>query len=525
MAVLKKIAYIKKHPNKISALNEVDSISTIITKLGYINNTYLLTEKDSIIDCEFTLNKKIEIIRVYYPENSIDQKILKQLALNTSNSYFDIFFNSIENTIYQLIQYFENSGHPFTSIYLSDISQQNDLLSAKLNLNISSKRTVDNIIIKGYPEFPEKYLKHYLNIKTNETFNINDLTKLSELINTIPFITQIKKPEVLFTKDSTSLYLYLTKKSNSNFDGIIGFSNEDNRSSIQFNGYLDLNLNNVLNKGESFGIHWENTQDLNSSLKLNFNSPYIFNSNFIFNGSFSIFRQDSSYVNTNGHIKLGHEINQKNLITLTGSNEKSNLSSTSNTSNNTNSFTKKMLGVSYTFNIPEKSIYNNRYKFYVDTGFLIGNRKSENSKTQQNIFELSANYIANLNTRNSILLKTTTQLLNTSNPFENELFRIGGINSIRGFNEQSILTSKYNITTIEYHYLTNKTSYLYTITDLAILNNINTQTTTQIYGVGLGYFLTTKRTILNLSYAVGSNYDTSFNINNSKIHIKITYPF
>jgi hemolysin activation/secretion protein len=184
-----------------------------------------------------------------------------------------------------------------------------------------------------------------------------------------------------------------------------------------------------------------------------------------------------------------------------------------------------MLGISYTFSIPEKPIYINRYKFFIDTGFLFGNRISDNTKDKQNIFELMAFYTANFNSRNSIYLKTTTQLLNSSNPFENELFRIGGINSIRGFNEQSILTPKYNVTTIEYHYATNTESYLYTITDFAILNNVNTQSTTQLYGLGLGYYLSTKRKILNLSYAVGTNYDTPFNISNSKIHIKISYPF
>jgi hypothetical protein len=71
----------------------------------------------------------------------------------------------------------------------------------------------------------------------------------------------------------------------------------------------------------------------------------------------------------------------------------------------------------------------------------------------------------------------------------------------------------------------NTNSYLYTITDIAILNNINTEETTQLYGLGLGYFLNTKNTILNLSYAIGKNYKSSFDLNNSKVHIKITYPF
>jgi len=116
-------------------------------------------------------------------------------------------------------------------------------------------------------------------------------------------------------------------------------------------------------------------------------------------------------------------------------------------------------------------------------------------------------------------------ILNTKNPLENELFRIGGINSIRGFSEQSIITQKYNVSNLECHYTLNNKSYIYSITDFAILNNTNTKNTSQLYGLGLGYYLNTKNTIIDYSYAVGSNYNTPFNINNSKIHIKVMYPF
>ena len=525
VAIIKSIHYKKQHFTKKESLIQIDSVSNKLSKLGYINNQFKLIETDSLLNCEFTLHKKIELIRVFYPKKAIDKDYLSQLALNVTDKYFDIAFTNIENTLNSIISYFENSGHSFTTIYLSDISEQNQQLTAKLNLNISKKRTINNIVIKGYPEFPKKYLKHYLGIRTNTTFNLNSLNELNERINTIPFTSQIKKPEVLFTKDSTTLYLYLKKKSNSNFDGIIGFSNEEGNGNIKFNGQLELNLNNILNKGESFHINWQNSQKEVSSLELNFSTPYIFNSKINFNGSFSIFKQDTSYVNTKGFIALDYNLNTTNAASIIGNTEKSSLSSTTNTPSNIQNFNKNLLGISYLFNIIEKPIHINRYKFSLRAGMLFGNRTSENIKTQQNIIEFKINYTHHFNLRNAIFIKTTSQILNTKNPLENELFRIGGVNSIRGFNEQSIITQKYNVSNLEYHYTLNNNSYLYTITDFAILNNINTSTTTQLYGLGLGYYLSTKNTILDFSYAVGSNYNTTFNINNSKIHIKVMYPF
>jgi len=525
VGVIKSITYNKHHSTKKDVYLEIDSVSNKLSKLGYLNNQFKLAETDSLINCEFNLHEKTEIIRIFYPKNSIDKNYLSQLALNVTDDYFDIPFNVVENTLNSIIDHFENLGNSFTTVHLTNISEQNQLLTAQLNLNVSKKRTINNIVIKGYPEFPKKYLKHYLGIKTNTTFNLNSLNDLNERINTIPFISQIKKPEVLFTKDSTALYLYLKKKSNSSFDGIIGFSNEESSGKIKFNGQLELNLNNILNKGESFHINWENNQKETSSLELDFRTPYIFNSKVNFNGSFSIFKQDSSYVNTKGLIALGYALNNNNAITLTGNTEKSNLSSTFNTNSKIKNYNKNLIGISYLFNIIEKPNSINRYKFNLTTGILIGNRTSENVETQQNVIDFTINYTLHFNLRNAIFIKTATQILNTKNPLENELFRVGGINSIRGFSELSILTQKYNVTNLEYQYTVNNDSYLYTITDFAVLNNINNNTTEQLYGLGLGYYLNTRNTILDFSYAVGSNYNTPFNINNSKIHIKVTYPF
>ncbi len=449
VAIIESIHYSKRHPTKKEALIEIDSTSNKLSKLGYINNQFKLIEKDSLINCEFTLHEKIELIRIFYPKNTIDKIYLSQLALNVTDSYFEITFNTIEKTLNLIVEYFENSGNSFTTAHLSNISEQNQLLTAQLNLNISKKRTINNIVIKGYPEFPKKYLKHYLGIRTNTTFNLNSLNELNERINTIPFVSQIKKPEVLFTKDSTTLYLYLKKKSNSDFDGLIGFSNEESSDKLKFNGQLELNLNNILNKGESFHINWQNSQKEVSSLELNFSTPYIFNSKINFNGRFSIFKQDTSYVNTKGFIALDYNLNTTNAVSLIGDTEKSRLSSTTNTPSNIQNYNKNLLGISYLFNIIEKPIHINRYKFSLITSMLFGNRTSENIKTKQNVIEFKMSYTHHFNLRNAVFIKTTSQILNTKNPLENELFRIGGINSIRGFSEQSIITQKYNVSKLE----------------------------------------------------------------------------
>jgi 1,2-phenylacetyl-CoA epoxidase PaaB subunit len=54
------------------------------------------------------------------------------------------------------------------------------------------------------------------------------LTKSTKNSNIISPDKQ-KYPETLFTKDSTKVYVYLEKQNSNNFDGFIGFNNNENQ--------------------------------------------------------------------------------------------------------------------------------------------------------------------------------------------------------------------------------------------------------------------------------------------------------
>ena len=52
-SVLDSIVYKPIHADKISVYKEIDSIATILSLKGFINNSYLSEEKDSLIFCSF----------------------------------------------------------------------------------------------------------------------------------------------------------------------------------------------------------------------------------------------------------------------------------------------------------------------------------------------------------------------------------------------------------------------------------------------------------------------------------------
>ncbi|WP_456421519.1 hypothetical protein [Lutibacter sp.] len=524
-SILKSIPYIKIHNTYKSILGEINSISKKLTTEGYINNSYFLNRNDSTFICIYTLNNKVNTVQIYYSNEFINENILKKITPNYTSSYFEIPINTVENSLNYIVDYFENKGASFTTASLSNFSQHKDKLIASLQLNISEERKINAIVIKGYKKFPKKYLNQYLGLKQNYPFSLNTLNRISELLNTIPFVAQLKKPEVLFTKDSTTLFLYLKKKATSKFDGVIGFSNEKNSNKLNFNGYLDLYFGNIFDKGEYMALKWRNNGDGTQALNFKFELPYLFNTPFTMGSDFSIFKQDSTFVNTNLDLNINFSIDRNNFVNAMLSKQNSNLTLPFNTSDEVKEFKKSFIGLSYTYKLPNQLQQFTANKFLINLGYSFGEKTIKNSKENQKVFQLHIEYIFNIDSKNLILVKNNSKFLNATNLLENELYRIGGTNSIRGFDEQSILTSKYNISNIEYHYKLNQDSYIYTISDIAFAKDDILNSNLKLYSFGLGYYFTTNNSILNLSYAVGKSNAIPFNFNNSRIHIKITYPF
>jgi hemolysin activation/secretion protein len=104
--------------------------------------------------------------------------------------------------------------------------------------------------------------------------------------------------------------------------------------------------------------------------------------------------------------------------------------------------------------------------------------------------------------------------------FKNELQRIGGNRILRGFDEQSILTSLYTIATFEYRYLLDKNSYAYAFYDAAYteVKTVSLRQFDKPYGFGAGLAFETKAGIFQLSYALGSRLNNPIVIRNGKIH-------
>ena len=513
--IVSEIYQTKKHLQKKDALDEIDRILQQVKKRGFFTariDSISKTNKELIAYLD--LGKKInEIIIVTKKDNTngiIDSGI-DSIKIKTRD------FSDLTN---QLLKQIDRKGNSFSEITYVNPLLKNDTLFLEMKISNSSSRKIDKVITRGYEDFPKKFITKYFLIDKNTVFSKQKLNQVSALSNKLDFIKEKKAPEVLFKKDSTHLYLFLDKIGTSSFDGLVNFSSKENGKGLLLNGNLDLKLNNTFNTGEKFEIIWNKVSDEKTDFKINSYVPYILNSKFSTTLEFYLYREDSTFINTNFELKTDYSINQKSHASILYSSEKSNyLLNISN--NDLASYSNYFIGLGYEL---KKSSTSNLYKYKngLNLNLTIGKRKTDTESINQLKFHFSAFANVQINNRGYLNIKNESGLLTSKNYLLNELFRIGGANSIRGYNEQSIFTNGYSYSNIEFRYSLDTSSYLYSITDLGVYKENTTNKIKKLLGIGAGYQFRINNNLVNLGYVISTNSSTNAKLNSSRLVVRWT---
>lgn len=528
-AVLDSLNYQLVHPNFNSIKRELDSLQNKLYSIGYLENEYseILKINDSTFSTFFSLKQKFSSILIYYDSTSLDIDLIKTIAKKVTTEYFEISISDIENTLNFINKKQTEQGFPFLQLKLSDVTITNpSTLAAQLTTtSVSDKRQINNIIIKGYEHFPESYLKYFLKIKPGQTFNLTEIKEKTSQLSNLRFASESKSPEVLFSKDSTSLYLYLEKTKSNAFDGFLGFGTNADTNQLQFDGYLNLNLTNNLNYGESLRLLYKSDENEQQTFEASASLPYLFKTPIGLDLLLRIFKKDSTFTTINQAAKLHYQINPKHKIyTGISFTESNNLLSTNIsaliTDYKTNYYT---LAYEFTTYQPNSMLFPVNTRFYIESNF--GNRVQNSNSEKQSLYNLETFKIININFKNALFFKINSSILSSDSFLENELMRFGGINSIRGFEENSIYATLFNVLNTEYRYQLNNTIYIHSITDFAYYENKISNIKEKLYGFGFGFGILTKAGLLKLNYANGKNENTGFKISNSKLHISLSAQF
>lgn len=514
--------YAKDHQDAKSVINEVNSFTEKIMQSGYIEAAIEKNEKtnDSTFNYQFRLGKRISTLYIYVSQNSIYKSLI---AKEGENDTLKIPINAVENFLQQTLSKLEKKGFALSRVRLVDFEKKDGKLHAKLSVQIEKVRHLDDIVINGYKKFPESHKHQLKRVYKKKVFNQENLKNIYSDIEKFRFVKQFKFPEILFTTDSTKVYCYLERTKSNTFDGFIGFSNNESQD-VAINGYLDLTLNNLLNTGESFSINWKSDGNDQKTFNGSIELPYIFKTAFGLKAQLNIFKQDSTFQNTKTALDLGYLFNYNTRLYLGYQSSESSDIQNQNSfsiSDYSNSFlTSQFEFISFKsdeFLFPEKT------KVDFKTGF--GSRRSKFSQNDQVFLNINLKQVFFLNDKNNIQIKSQNYYLSSDIYIINELYRFGGINSIRGFNENSLQANFFSSLLSEYRYVVAPNLYLHSIIDYGYYNDKTSANRGNLIGLGFGFGLATKNGLFNVVYANGSTNEQEIKGSNSIVHVSFKTQF
>ncbi|WP_179315567.1 ShlB/FhaC/HecB family hemolysin secretion/activation protein [Winogradskyella undariae] len=524
--VIDSLGYLKNFNNYNTLQAELTSLKTKLTKEGYIDTDIknITKQNDTLFLASLLLGEKINTIRIYY-NSSFNTELLNFINHKKGEAYYEVEIADLESSLNTLNSKIAEQGDPFSTLQLIDITKLNPgTISAQLKIITNQKRRIDKIIVKGYEKFPKSYIKHFLKLKTGKSFNLNAIKEKIELLNNIQFARKIKDPEVLFTKDSTTLYLYVEKTNTNNFDGFLGFGTNEDTNKIEFDGYLDLRLINNLNYGETINLYYKSDEIDQQTFKVDADLPYIFSSPIGIQLGLNLFKKDSTFLNANQSAKINYLINAEQKIGLGIMSTKSTNLLEDDTAT-LNDYTTNHYTLSY--NYSKFQYYDSLFpiNFWLDFSLGFGDRTNDIGIQKQTVFNIETFKIFNFNNKNSFYTKLSGAILTSDDYLDNELFRFGGINSIRGFEENSLVANLYGVLNTEYRYRLNNNIYLHSVIDAAYLENQLTNSKEKLFGFGFGFGLLTNAGLFKLNYSSGKTENRPFKLSDSKVHLSLTATF
>lgn len=447
----------------------------------------------------------------------------------------------------------EENGYPFAAVQLDSSYFVGNELFAILKTNKGPLYSIDSIHIEGKVKINKKFLVQYLGLGDGGIYRKSKLDLVSKRIAELGFVREVSNWTLSLTGTGAILNLYLAPSQSSRFNLLAGFmpSNQQIGGKLLLTGEAEMDLKNVFGGGENIYLNWQQLQVRSPRLQLGFTKPYLFNSNTGVDFNFNLLRKDSSFLTLNTRIGLRYEIKPRQIAKLFYQQFTSNLldvdTSFIKQSGKLPSFldaTTSNLGLDFNYQATDNFFNPQRgidFEFRLLGGIrkikknnaitslkAVDNNVPDFSRLYDSItpnvsqFRLAARVSKYFKIGRQSTFKTGLQTgwLLGKQLLNNELYQIGGIKTLRGFDEESLFASGYSIGTLEYRYLLSNASFMFAFIDGAYIERKTMLEKNRNFygGAGIGISLETKTGLFTLAYAAGKRPTAPINLREAKIH-------
>ncbi|MFM9004481.1 MAG: BamA/TamA family outer membrane protein, partial [Flavobacteriales bacterium] len=280
---------------------------------------------------------------------------------------------------------------------------------------------------------------------------------------------------------------------------------------------LNIQLQNNWQKNEKLQLNWRSIAPQTQQLKTSLQWPYIAGSPYGLNTGLTIYKRDTAFLEMRTNFGVCYQFaggwQLSAQLDYWRSNALKDLPGSEVTSFRTTTY-----GLVLQRQKLDR-IQNPTKGMLFQTSYLVGNRlTSEKVLTWR--FTLAQRYFLSLAQRQ--VLCFTQQFDHIAAPilYRNELYRFGGLDRMRGFDEEAFFASTALLTGLEYRFLLDENSYALAFSDWAwSANQVQPAQKQQLYAFGMGLVLGTENGQFKLNYALGATIGEGLKLNAGKIHL------
>jgi outer membrane protein assembly factor BamA len=477
---------------------------------------------------------------------NVDEGILNQAGYREKLYNHRLFsYKQVTSLKEKILQYADNQGYPFATISLDSICISSNRISASLRYVKGPYIIFDSISVQGKARLKNRFLSAYLRLEPGQPFSQRRVEQAEKLLKQLPYIAVTHPFSVVFKNERAYPVFYLSQVAANSIDGIIGFlPGEKEGNKLLITGELNLQLRNLFSSGKSFSLKWQQIRPQSPRLDISYEHPALLGTPFYLKGNFNILKEDTTFLTIDRQISIGYLTGNAGKISFTAGLKHSQLGSNAHYKESAqlpvfSDYRYLYYGIDYQLN-KTNDLRNPIKGFVISAGAWAGNKKiSKNPFVAQELYEniplhslqilakAAVETYFSVSPRSVWVTSAKAGKIANSNLFKNDLFRLGGLNSLRGHNENFFFASDYAILTLEYRYFIEPTSYLFLFYDQSYIKHAVTGSYYEDHplGTGAGVSFTTNVGVFQLIYAMGQSQDQKFGFNFARIHFGLTSRF
>lgn len=435
-----------------------------------------------------------------------------------------------QQTLRKRLRYLSNHGYPFASVKIDSVRASATSLWGKLVEEKGPHIINDSSFFYNPINTKSSYVHALLDHVPGEQFNESNYKKINDRISRSTFLSFSRPADISFQNGKAKLYLDIEEIGASSFEGVLGLQQESSGGSNVV-GSLDLNIQNLFRSGKELGISWENFSSESQELTLSYGHRFFLGSKVSPHFRFDLLKQDSLFLKRTTGFDLGLYVSPTIEVLLGYAGSTGSLLSTEEASllsSDVADFSSDL------YNIQLKmGQINKRRELKTDfswrVGIGLGSKEiSENLnvastfydtlelKTDIFKFDLKSIFNKRISKRQQFSQEIGIGLIENSQLLNNERYRLGGLRSIRGFNEKRFFADKYLLSRTELRSFFEKGSFVYLFYDQLFFRNEDFQDTPS--GTGLGFVLSTLSGQFNFALALGRSKGQPFDFSNMNAH-------